>query len=270
MSNSTEKIFEEIEAYLQHKMPEKEIILFEERLKTDAALKELMALYDSVDVVLGKKQERFVADNTDEKKEMDRLLESDVYKNIANNLKAVNDEYQIEKQRKNGFMRYLYIATSSVAALLIVFFILKNNFGNDTMDTYYNDYANWETFPSLIEKSDTNKEASKIEILYRAHKYKDVIAHIPKDKTQEVNKLLYLGASYFKLQEYKEAHKVFDKIIASNSIDNSKGYWYKLLLFLKQKDIVKAKKMIAIIKKDSNNYNYAKAVQLSKKLEKLE
>lgn len=265
MKETNEKILEEIEAYLQNKMSKANTELFAQRIKTDLELKELVSLYDSVDVVLGEKQET-KANNEgeeEEKQKIKQLLESEKYKSISENLKTVNSQYQSEKQKGKGIKRYLYIATSA-AAILIMYFVLTQYNGN--MNSYYNENANWEDFPSLIEKGYTQNEASKIETLYAEHKYKEVITFVTNHKENEVNSLLYLGGSYFHQNEYSEAHKIFDKIITTNSIDKSKGYWYKTLIYLKQKDKEQAKKMLAIITKNPNNYNYKKAVLLLKKL----
>lgn len=266
MKETNEKILEEIEAYLQNKMTEAETELFTQRIKTDLELKELVSLYDSIDVVLGEKQKSATMNESDkeQKQKIEQLLESEKYKKISKNLKTINNQYQNEKQKGKGIKRYLYIATS-VAAILIMFFAITQYNGNN-MNSYYNENANWEDFPSLIEKGYTQNEASKVETLYAEHKYKEVIAFVLNHKNKEVNSLLYLGGAYFYQKEYRESHKIFDKIITTNSIDKSKGYWYKTLIYLKQKDKEQAKKMLTIITKNPNNYNYEKAVLLLKKL----
>jgi len=267
MKETNEKILEEIEAYLQNKMSKTETELFAQKIKTNSELKELVSLYDSVDVVLGKKQEKVVINERDkeEKQKIKQLLESEKYKNISENLKTINNQYQSEKQKVKGIKRYLYIVTSA-AAILIMYFMLMQNYGNNNMVSYYNENANWEDFPSLLEKGYTQNEASKVETLYAEHKYKEVITFVTNHKNKEVNSLLYLGGAYFYQNEYNEAHKIFDEIIATNSIDKSKGYWYKTLIYLKQKDKEQAKKMLTIITKNPNNYNHKKAISLLKKL----
>ncbi len=74
---------------------------------------------------------------------------------------------------------------------------------------------------------------------------------------------MYIGASYEQLNENERALVSFDKLTQLTDFEEySKGYWYKLLLYLKLNNRQKALEMKAIILENKNNYNYKKALEL--------
>ena len=56
-------------------------------------------------------------------------------------------------------------------------------------------------------------------------------------------------------------------MLNSNSIDSSKGMWFKALVFMKCKDIDALKAILKKISADKNNYNYNKALLVLEELE---
>ena len=90
--------------------------------------------------------------------------------------------------------------------------------------------------------------------------------HINKQSNFNPNVVLYLGVSNLELNNYDKALLNFEKLIQSNSIDKSKGYWYKTLTYLKMDDRNLAIKELKIIVENPSNYNYNKAKELLEKL----
>lgn len=78
----------------------------------------------------------------------------------------------------------------------------------------------------------------------------------------EYNRVDYIGMSYLELEQPKEAVVFFDKLYNSDSFDQSKGLWYKCLVYLKINDNVKLKNTLIKIIENPANYNYNKAREL--------
>jgi tetratricopeptide (TPR) repeat protein len=74
---------------------------------------------------------------------------------------------------------------------------------------------------------------------------------------------MYIGASYDKLNKNDNALIVFDKLSKSPNFDGySRGYWYKLLIYLKEDKRDKAIEIKNIILKNNYNFNYEKAKKI--------
>jgi len=139
------------------------------------------------------------------------------------------------------------------------------------MQELYVDNSNWENLPSLTSRSASKKELVKGQELFEEGKYADSYSLFKEImETQDLansSVLLYLGVSSLELGKYDESISCFDTLIASEAIDSSKGYWYKVLVYLKQDNKPEAIKVLNQILLDKNNYNYQKAKEILKKLE---
>jgi tetratricopeptide (TPR) repeat protein len=75
-----------------------------------------------------------------------------------------------------------------------------------------------------------------------------------------------LGVSYLEIGEYQKSLQIFNKLLKSDSLDSSKGYWYITLVYLKKGDKQKAKDTLLLILKNEKNFNFRKAEELFDKL----
>jgi len=71
--------------------------------------------------------------------------------------------------------------------------------------------------------------------------------------------LIYAGVSAVELDKNEEAISYFDKLISMHVMDQSKEYWYKALVFLKQNRKEEEVTTLEIITQDKNNFNFKKA-----------
>ncbi len=259
------EIHQEIEAYLQNEMSKNNRALFEKRLKNDVHLRDELNLHISLNNTLNKEQTTTFKESDLENatfKETKALLKSETFQNISKNINTTSNQYFKERNRKKMPKKRLYYITAIAATLVLL--IGLSTFLNTSNTTLYKEYNTWNDLPSKIEKSDN--QTINIETYYNKKAYTKIIDLLI-DKEQNTHELIYLGASYFQLNKYKKAIEIFDKLIASNAIDNSKGYWYKMLIYLKQKDTQKTKELLATITQNKQNYNYQKAIEIIKKLE---
>lgn len=265
-SNEEIEIQHKIDLYLSNTMSESERLSFEKQMESDTDLKEQVLLQKSIGEVLFESEFDHIKD--DEKgKELDQIkntLKTKEYQEHQESLKSTALIYQKTKQR-----RKLLLVSSVAAAILAItsIFLFPTK---DTFETIYAEYADWDELTSYVEQSDAN-DFSKGELLYQEKKYAEAIQFFEiytKDQNKKLYApgLMYLGASYFANDNASEALAKYDLLINSNSYDSSKGYWYKLLIYLKQKDSSQVNKTLEMILSNQNNYNYQKAEEIKKSL----
>ncbi len=249
-----------IERYIRKEMNAQEHSLFEKQLNEDKALKEdvllQIALHDAFydkSVTVTKN-----IDSIEEINEVTSVLKSDEMQKISSTIK---NTIKREKQPKIRYIRYL---TSGIAAAILIGVLLTFYFSQDSTTTLYEEYADWNNLPSLVEKGEAESLLNSVELLYRDNAYKKII-ELTQD-TSDPYVLIYRGVSFIKLNDFTKAEQSFDQLINSNSLESSRGYWYKSLLYLKQGKINKTKEHLEFIIKNDTYYNYKKALVLYEKI----
>lgn len=135
-----------------------------------------------------------------------------------------------------------------------------------------NQYNGWSELPSLIERGESENEyLVKGEEAFLNKEYaiaKQQFENVASEGANfNANTSLYLGISYLELNEYKSALLTFDKLINSESLDASKGHWYKGLTYLKMNKKDDAKEQFEILAKHKGYYNHETAKSILKQLE---
>ncbi len=261
---------QEIDAYLEGKMSQKEVMIFEEKLEKDSELKENVLLQQSIHQSFKEDDWSTIPNSTDneELQSMQSILRNEQNTIISSTIRQVGDQY-INKDRPTKSNTRFYLRIAMAAAVLMLFalpFLINLN-----SKSYYDQYANWEHLPSLRSKGNTQAKIIEGESLYLSQQYTDAIQYfeenIDKQDTYYSYALIYLGTSYFQIDNIEKAHQTYDLLIDSNTLQSSYGYWYKLLLYLKSENIEKAKEMITLIVSNPDHYNYKEARKLEKELE---
>ena len=264
MNTINEKTQELIERYIHNKMNKEECKDFENQIEKDSFLKENVELQLSIHKAF--EDDSVINPNLDNSKRLEKIrkeLKTSENQLISKNIYTTGNEYLNNKNKpfyKKIAAKKLFIAATFLMFLMIVWSNLNTN------PNYYETYANWNDLPSSIEKNDSKNLMLKIEELYNSKKYQEVITEALKIKNPDSYNLIYLGASYVQLKEYKTAEQTFDKLIALNSLESSRGYWYKVLLYLKQEQMDNTNKTLKLIIQNNENYNYKQALELSEKL----
>ncbi len=255
---------EDIERYIHEKMDKKERILFESEMHKDLQLKEDVVLQLSIHEAFNDTSVKAVENINESKsfKEIRSKLRNEENQELSKMIKEVIYDHS-ESSRRSINRRKLYKIIVSVAAIFVIFIATWSYF-NTNSQSYYNTYANWKDLPSLIEKAGATTIISEIETLYNAGKFEETIALVNVEKQAHPYALIYLGASYVQVNDYKNANLTFDRLIALDLLESSRGYWYKFLIYLKQDKVSDAKKMLTIISNNKDNYNYNLALKLLK------
>jgi len=256
-----------IDQYLKGTLTEAETLDFEKRMATDAALREeviiqkqLFAIHD-FPTKKGIKNEAY----TEELQLLNEKLQTEEYQALSRKIRKVGKEQNLGKRvfKKKKKSYFIYSIAATIAILLTTFLIFNRQ---PSLNYYYNKNVNWEELPSFIVKGQTEDIFTKGEALFKNKEYKEAITTLTTIETNDEfypYALLYIGASYEQLNENEKALVSFDKLTQLTDFEEySKGYWYKLLLYLKLNNRQKALEMKAIILENKNNYNYKKALEL--------
>jgi len=255
-----------IDLYLNDMMSKKERITFENTLDADASLKEEVQLYKTMQTTL----------NENDWNNLDRDINSQTFKDIkqqvlSNDYEALSGKIKkVENTYFNKKKKRYYIFAAAASVLVFIALSIPSLLNSNTFEKTYTNYSDWDNLPSLTEKGNANN-AFDIEGSYQSNEFETIIKYY-ENRMNNNDSLapydyIYLGASYFKTKNELKAISSFDNLINSNSLDSSKGHWYKLLIYLKQEDKVKVKETLSIILESKTNHNYKKALELSKKID---
>jgi tetratricopeptide (TPR) repeat protein len=248
-------------------MSASERLKFEQQMSEDAHLREDVLLQKSIVETLFNKEVSHVTNELQETKiaEVKQTLKSASYQEHQQHLASISQVYEKGKQQKRRWF------IGSAAAILLLLSSLFWFPSEPSYDALYAEYADWSEMTSYIEQNDSNDFAQG-ELLYREQKYAEAVAFF-ENFTENSNQklyapgLIYLGASYVGNNQLNKALDAFEKLIQSKSFDRSKGYWYQLLVYLKQENTEKIQSTLELILKNPSNFNYKKAFEIKDALE---
>lgn len=270
-SNSENDIQIKIDLYLNGSMSESECRLFEKQMQDDDDLRELVLLQKSIGKVLFGETWETIEPNpkSREFEDVRNILVSPEYNEHYQNIKNTGNAYLQGRPKKSQHKKWAYLAGIAASLLVLVaVFVFPQQ---DQLEELYTTYEDWDELTSYIEQGGGHQEFVRGEMYYREGEYSKAIV-IFEDYLRQSDVplysagLIYLGASYFGNGNDSEAIRIFNELVASDAYDSSKGLWYKLLIFLKQKDRVNINATLQEIVKDPNHYNYEKAFEIQESL----
>lgn len=255
--------------YLDNNMSEIESNAFEQELNKNKLLQEYLAINKEMAKQYSDNDWQFL--EQPDSKDVDALkdyLKGDDANKLKEAIKIASTSYHQIKVKKKPSKRVLYsfLAIAASIVLLVGFYFSVRN------DNIYEDYNSWNELPSLIERGETldsNLEQAENAFVNKNFNLANTLyLQYLKETTKDSNVTiyLYLGITELELKQKEKALTYFDNVINSNSLDFSKGYWYKALVYLKFEEYEKFKKELQIIAQEQSNYNYKEAKKLLKKL----
>lgn len=268
-SNQDDNMQEQIEAYLNNTLSIDEKIAFEKLIQEDKALQEEINLYKALQESLNENDWHTIDKNKNkvELLEIKKELKSKPIQDVSKHIKKIEEHY-FNNKKANKSKRFYTIAIAA-SILLCVSIGLPFLFSNHSLEGYYNNYQDWEDIPSLTEKG-THDESFKIETLFAEKDYRAIIEYYEKNQSTKnmlhPYTLLKVGSAYFYTGNYDSALKIFDEFIALDTMDRSRGYWYKLLVYLKQENKTKVEEMLKIILANTQNHNHIKAKKIAEEI----
>ncbi len=272
--NFSEDILAKIECYLDGNMNADELEEFENLVKSDEQLSEYIEVNRQMRLQYSNQDWGFMEDSKDnsELNELASLFEDDKTEATKKAIIEAGEGYLSEEpttEKKGGRTKFYYAFTIAASIALLISFLLNDH--GQTNNEIYLSYDGWSELPSLVERGDLENEMlMNGERAFENRNYKEAKELFGKVASSaesfNANVALYLGISQLELDEYDGALSSFQKLIESNSIDASKGYWYQGLVYLKMDDRVNAIRVFEKITADTSNYNYAEAEEILEKI----
>lgn len=255
-----------IENFLIKQLSKEEKTVFLKRLATDISFKEKFEFEKQLFEILNEEDWNFQSNtNSNEINAYLDVIRSDEIVNLKNQLKKENEIYKKNITKKTNPL-FLY-AVASIVLLFSVFYVLKLN--KPSTETLYASYLEKTEFTSLITRGENTKELSKAQVYFDNKDYKKALLIFEKliqnKKLLSGSLYIYTGVSQMELNQFDKAEKTFDNLIQSDFLDAEKGYWFKALLYLKEKNIEKSKMLLNKIV-INNWYQYEEAKKLLNEL----
>jgi len=264
----TEELLEKIDKYITGKLKGSELKIFEKQLKESKHLQEEVILQKQLISIVGQQKWHTLSDDikNEELQKIKEKLRSEEYQLLS---KKIRDIGNLHVEKKTRFkIKYLYYVGAAVVVLMASIFTFNTN---QSLDDYYTSYANWEELPSFIEKGAAKNNFIIGETYFKKENYAKAIESFNLVDTKNElypYSLMYIGAAYELVNKNEAALQAFDKLINLKSFDeNTKGYWYKMLIYLKLNNKAKALEMINMISEDKGNYKYEVSQKLLKQIE---
>lgn len=256
-----------IEQYISEAMSGEERLSFERELESDPALQEAYKLSLEINEHLLEEYSEYEIPDNEFTQALKEELRSEASKNIKETIAKVGVEHAKKSitPRKKNYGWVAAIAAAFIVGLGLTFFT-----GSDESEVYDDFYAVAD-LPSVIKRGDTDSDLEQGVLAFQKEEYPEALQHfeVYRSKGLHLNDAVYLysGMSHVALGDFDASHADFDILIASNSLDASKGLWFKALAYLKAEDIEKVKQLLKKILLDSSNFNFTKAQDLLEELE---
>lgn len=254
-----------IEKFLKGKLSEDEQKAFSAKREADLAFNEKVDFEETLYNSLNDDNWSFLKKpESDELDEYITLFKSDETTKLKSVLQEVNATYQNTTKKKSKI--WIIYASAAVVTLLICFLVLFNKSSSHL--ELYASYLDTSEMPSLVSRGDESG-IIRAQHFFEKGMYAEALPLFNDSITESDQPKsilsLYVGISQMELDQYEDAEKTFDMLIASNTLNASKGYWYKALLYLKANEIDKTITLLRMISSESL-YNYQKANELLKEL----
>lgn len=268
-ANHQEKYHDQIDAYLRDELSLEDKALFEQSLQNDPELLIEFKVHQELFVQMDEStwiNESFTPD-IEEVKEVETYFRSAEAEKLKDTIAKAQANYQ--KKNNSSFIKNRLSLPILAAASIAIFVVLYTINSESSSQDLYAGYNQWQDLPSLTSRSDESQLAEG-QLFFEQKKYDESYtlfkSYIEGENEVIPPVLIYSGISALELNKYKEAISYFDQLINSDTIDQSKGYWYKALVYLKQNKKQKAITILEKVTSDKNNYKYQEALEVLDKL----
>jgi len=264
-----ENIAQQIERYLREDLDDRELESFQELLRNDKNLNELVLKYKEIYDTMDETSWNLTKFDPENEKAQ-HLLE--FFKDEKNKKYLRELENIIVEQKSSKMNIRAIFGTAAVAAVLVLaIFFMRNN---KTVDygQLYDQYASLDELPSFTERGITDSVMSLIETQFYAKNFKSVNTVVEDneedfDEDQKSLVYIYQGVSYGERGMYQQAYDALSSTeLYDNSIYSQMADWYLGLAMMRGESIAKAKEIFTLIAKDDGHYKQADAKQILKKL----
>jgi tetratricopeptide (TPR) repeat protein len=261
-----EELRTKIENYLGGNMSAAEADDFNRQIESDPDLRAEVMLSAEINFHLSEQLSDSEIPDNEYSRNLKTYFQSAEAKEVKAKLDKVREEYAREGVTTNRPKFYLFAA---VLTFLIITTVGMFFFRGIDSSELYTAYYSEQDVPSVVTRGDVSalKEGAAA---FQKKDYQTAMEFLDEyfEGNNDINPSVYIysGVTRLELGKEMEAISEFDKLISSNSLDSSKGLWFKALAYLKMDDIAEAKKVLETITSSSSNFNYEKAKELLAKL----
>ena len=264
----SDKQLEKLEQYLTQQMNDLEEQSFLKEVADNPKLQEFITIYNDIDAIDDGTWKLLQEKPTNFESILSQYRSAEV--NAFED--KIKDWKRTEVTTASTNKRRLFGYVSIAAAACLAFILYFNLNSSPNLIHLYEDNKDNSSMPALTEKGEDDANSIEVvERLFKQQKFEETILQseeiISKSSILQPNILIYKGMSHLELDDYEKALSEFDKLTNSEAIDFHKGYWFKLLVYLKQENEAKAIETLHIIVANPSYFNHARAVKILKKIE---
>jgi len=258
-----------VEEYVSGSMTELEARDFEKLMESNEKLKSAVTLSKQLSIHLSGNVDDTVVPKNDYTQNLRSFMESEEGQELKETLRSVQLERRVPKLRSKR-RRIIFAAVAAVIIFLVsaIGLLFPSNQGAEKL---YAEYYTTNDLPSVIRRGTSNTLLEKGAVAFQNENFADALAYFAEydASTEKPDMALYLykGATLLELSNYYAAIQEFELAIDSESIDATKGFWFKAMAYLKSGDVDNAKYVLTDIAQHVWYYNHDKAKELLKKLE---
>jgi tetratricopeptide (TPR) repeat protein len=244
------EIFEKIALYLQGELKGEELAIFEEQLKNDAALREQVSLYKTIDNEMKQKMT-----GSEEESKLKETL-SGFNKKYFNQPGSTTAPVRSINERRKWLFAAAAIVFIVLAAAYWSFF--SGSKGNEKL------YAQYAVYPSLSVQrggKDPVKALQDAITAYNNRNFTEALkglnSYLQTDSS-DTELLLAEKICLIETGDYQHAIDGLNNIVLKNEIFASQALWYKALAYLKQNNKTECKKVLSAIPSGADTYTKAR------------
>lgn len=263
----TDELFQTIEDYIEKRLSPEKARAFEQLLDQDMELREAVDLSRKIKHHLSGHYPEENA-NAELVSEVRSYLDSEEAREYEEKLVEARETYLTSKKKSKKNRIYFFSAAAAAAILILVFNVTLNRQQN--ADELYAAYFSAKDIPSLVTRNGELSLKSGGVNAFQSGSYQTAIdsfnLYLERSDVIDPMAYLYLGNSYLELKKYNESIDAFNRLIQSQSLDSSRGLWFKALAYVKQNKIKSAKTTLRQLIDDPSGYKNNEAKALLKAL----
>ncbi len=245
-----------IENFLRGNLSEKEKEDFLIKLKIDSDFNEKFLFEKELFETYSEDEWNSKNLNPELVKEYKELFQNSETQQLKTVIDKVQNKFQESPKKKVFTKRIIYLSAAMIALLFTVYTLIPKSISNQ--DLYFA-YIQKDKLPSLISRSTNETDLVIGQEYFENKNYKESLRIFKKEfensNVKNANIYLYIGISQIELNQFENAENTFDLLINSDLIDAPKGKWYKALLYLKNNQTEKTKRLLQeIVNEKSFNY----------------
>ncbi|CAM1350005.1 tetratricopeptide repeat protein [Tenacibaculum halocynthiae] len=184
-------------------------------------------------------------------------------------MKASLQELEYNKYSKKRNRSYLFVAASIAVLISFIGYSLIVNQKTSTDDLYAEYFESYRNVIQPITRGvESKNNSTKAFEAYEKGNYKKASTLLIKAYSEDKNNayLLYQGISFLQLNNSDKAIEVLNKQLEITDKFNIKTHWYLALAYLKNNEVIKAKKSLEKVLDSSGDYKKQEAKSILRNL----